>query len=70
MFYNLPDQDEKRKEIIEIRTKIFKNFEDNKTIEKRIQKYLLMADDVGMQCSLFLLFVLSDDEIKGNNYTS
>jgi len=65
MFYNLLDQKEKRKEFISARMQVLKHFDDYKTIEKRMQKYILMADDVGMQSSLYLLLVLSDDEING-----
>ncbi|CDW83867.1 UNKNOWN [Stylonychia lemnae] len=64
-FYNQPDQHQKQTEFIQLRKKITKYFEDHKTIEKRLQKYQLMADDVGLQSGLFLLLTLSDDEIKG-----
>jgi len=34
-------------------------------MDKRLQRFVLMADDVGIQASLFLLLVLSDDEVRG-----
>jgi hypothetical protein len=51
--------------LLSIRKALFKHFEDQKTLERRAQKYQLMSDDVGMQAVLALLLRLSDDEIKG-----
>lgn len=34
-------------------------------IEKRIFRYILESDDLGVQSSLYLLLILSDDEVKG-----
>jgi len=48
-----------------MRGHIFKSFDEHYVIERRIQKYLLMSDDSGMQATFLLLLKLSDDEIKG-----
>ena len=48
-----------------MRKLIFKYFDEHKAIERRMQRYLLMSDDSGLQATLFLLLKLSDDEIKG-----
>jgi len=44
---------------------IFKFFDEHKALERRLQRYLLMSDDSGLQAILYLLLKLSDDEIKG-----
>ncbi len=51
-------------DLTEIRLLILQDFDKKKTIEKRLHKYLLMADDTGVQASLFLLLILSEDEVK------
>ena len=53
------------KDLLEMRKLIFKYFDEHKAIERRMQRYLLMSDDSGLQATLFLLLKLSDDEIKG-----
>ena len=51
--------------MLELRRVIFGHFDEHKTIEKRLKKYLLMSDDTGLQATLYLLLKLSDDELKG-----
>ena len=46
-----------------MRFHIFLNFEQHKTIEKRVQRYLLMADDSGIQSAFYLLLLLSEMEV-------
>jgi hypothetical protein len=48
-----------------MRNMIFRHFDEHKTLERRIQRYLLMSDDTGCQFVLYLLLKLSDDELKG-----
>ena len=47
--------------MIHFRKEILENFEANQTLEKRIQRYMLMGDEVGIQVALYLLLILSDD---------
>lgn len=65
-YYNTEDYLDKVQDMVFIRKQILQNFDQHKTIEKRIQRYLLMADDSGIQSAMYLLLVLSDDEIKGS----
>lgn len=53
------------RQLLDMRACIFRYFEEESNLEKRLQKYLLMSDDTGCQCILFLLLKLSDDELKG-----
>ena len=65
IYYNTEQRVEHCTELVEMRKHIFTNFDLHKTMEKRIQRYILMSDDAGMQAALFLLLKLSDDELKG-----
>lgn len=53
------------RELLDIRSCIFRFLDENSNFEKRFQKYLLMSDDIGCQSLLYLLLKLSDDELKG-----
>ena len=65
IYYSTEQRVKLGQDLIDMRKVIFSNFDEHKSLEKRIQKYLLMSDDAGMQAILFLLLRLSDDELKG-----
>lgn len=54
----------KKREMIQFRKEILENFEDSSTIERRIHRYILMGDEIGLQSALYLLLILSDDHKK------
>lgn len=55
---------QKRKEMILFRKEILEHFEEHDTIERRIQRYMIMGDEIGLQSALYLLLVLTDDHKK------
>lgn len=65
IYYNTEQRVERCLELVEIRKHVFIHFDLHKAVERRLQRYLLMSDDAGMQAMLFLLLKLSDDELKG-----
>ena len=70
IYYNSQEQCESLREFIQLRKLVLqKIFSDehggNTLIEKRIFRYILESDDLGVQSSLYLLLILSDDEVKG-----
>eukprot|EP00347_Sterkiella_histriomuscorum_P019578 403341095 len=67
-FYNLPELYVKQRDLVQLRQKIVSHFQEQNAFDKRMKKYQLMADEVGIQSSLFLLLVLAEDEVKGINF--
>ena len=48
IYYNTDQRVEMCSDLVEMRKHIFSHFETHKTVERRVQKYLLMSDDAGM----------------------
>ena len=65
IYYNTQWQHEKVQELIRSRQLIITYIETTGNLEKAIQRFLLMPDDIGIQSILYLILLLSDFEIKG-----
>lgn len=65
IYFNTQEKRQICLDLLEMRRYVFKYFDEHKALERRLQRYLLMSDDSGLQAILYLLLKLSDDEIKG-----